>query len=37
MYYIIVNPASKSGKGLKIWSQIEQVLIEMKIKYKLIF
>lgn len=37
MYYIIVNPASKSGKGLKIWSQIEPVLIEKKIKYKLYF
>lgn len=37
MYYIIVNPASKSGKGLKIWSQIEPVLIEKKIKYKLFF
>ena len=37
MYYIIVNPASKSGKGLKIWSQIEPVLIEKKIEYKLYF
>lgn len=37
MYYIIVNPASKSGKGLKIWSQIEPVLIEKKIEYRLYF
>lgn len=37
MYYIIVNPASKSGKGLKIWSVLEPVLIEKKIEYKLFF
>lgn len=33
MYEIIVNPASKSGKGLKIWLQVEQVLREREIPF----
>jgi len=33
MYHIIVNPHSKSGKGLKVWEQIEQILINKKIDY----
>ncbi len=37
MYYIIVNPASKSGKGAKIWSVIEPALIQKKIEYKIFF
>ena len=37
MYYIIVNPASKSGKGAKIWSILEPVLEENKIEYKVFF
>ncbi len=37
MYYIIVNPASKSGKGAKIWSEIEPVLNEREIEYKVFF
>lgn len=37
MYYIIVNPASKSGKGEKIWSVIEPVLIQKEIEYKVFF
>ena len=37
MYYIIVNPASKSGKGAKIWSMLEPVLEESKIEYKVFF
>ena len=37
MYYIIVNPASKSGKGAKIWSMIEPVLIEKKVEYRVSF
>ena len=28
MYYIIVNPASKSGRGAKIYARIEPVLKE---------
>lgn len=37
MYYIIVNPASKSGKGAKIWATLEPVLQEKKIEYKVFF
>lgn len=37
MYYIIVNPASKSGKGAKIWSMLEPVLIEKKVEYHVSF
>ncbi len=34
MYHIIVNPASRSGKGLKIWkTQIEPALMREKIPY----
>lgn len=35
MYHIIVNPASKSGKGLSIWHTLEPVLIEKKVSYQL--
>lgn len=34
MYYIIINPASKSGRGAKIWSMLEPVLRQKKITYK---
>lgn len=37
MYYIIVNPASKSGRGAKIWSILEQILDEKEIEYKVFF
>lgn len=37
MYNIIVNPASKSGRGAKIWSMIEPVLAKKKIEYKVFF
>lgn len=37
MYYIIVNPASKSGKGTRIWAKLEPVLLEKKIKYQVYF
>lgn len=37
MYYVIVNPASKSGKGAGIWSQIEQILNERSIEYQVFF
>lgn len=37
MYYIIVNPASKSGKGIKIWSQIKPALDGKAIEYKVFF
>lgn len=37
MYHIIVNPASKSGKGKKIWKVIEPVLLEKEVPYEVYF
>lgn len=38
MYHIIINPASRSGKGLKIWKkQVEPLLHEEGIKYRSYF
>ena len=34
MYYIIVNPASKSGHGLSIWQNLEPVFQKKKIPYR---
>lgn len=34
MYYFIVNPVSRSGKGLKIWEYAEEILKERKIEYE---
>ncbi len=35
MYYIIMNPSSKSGKGLSSWQKLEPIFQERKIPYKL--
>ena len=35
MYYIIVNPASRSGHSLSIWQKLEPVFQEKKIPYQL--
>ncbi len=38
MYHIIINPASRSGKGERIWKkQIEPVLLHNKIAYQAYF
>ncbi len=37
MYHIIVNPASKTGKGKKIWSDLEPILVDRGIDYKVVF
>ena len=37
MYYIIVNPASRSGRGAKIWSVLEPVFSERELPYKVFF
>lgn len=37
MYYIIVNPASKSGKGKKIWKSVETVLNQKEVSYQVLF
>lgn len=34
MYYIIMNPASKSGRGIEIWKRIEPVLISREVPYQ---
>lgn len=36
MYYIIINPASKSGRGKKIWAGLEPILRQRHIAYKAI-
>jgi len=37
MYYVIVNPASRTGKGKTLWSDIEPVLVEQAVDYKVFF
>lgn len=37
MYHIIVNPASKSGRGAKIWKEIEPILLKRAIPYQVYF
>ena len=37
MYYVIVNPASKSGRGREIWAELEQIFIKKQIAYKVLF
>lgn len=34
MYHIIINPTSKSGKGLSIWKSLEKLLSEKNVPYK---
>ncbi|MDE6738394.1 MAG: diacylglycerol kinase family lipid kinase [Lachnospiraceae bacterium] len=34
MYHIIINPTSKSGKGLAIWKTLEPVLLEKEVSYR---
>ena len=37
MYYFIINPNSRSGKGALIWKDLEKVLLERNIEYKTYF
>jgi len=37
MYSFIVNPYSRSGRGMKIWNKIEPVLNERGVDYKVYF
>lgn len=37
MYYFIVNPNSRSGKGELIWKELRQVLRQKHISYKAVF
>lgn len=36
MYYIILNPASKSGQGIELWKKLEPILIRRKVSYQLL-
>ena len=36
MYYIIINPTSKSGMGKKFWKRIQPILEERQIEYQAI-
>lgn len=36
MYYIILNPASKSGRGIQIWKRLKPVFEQRNLPYKLI-
>lgn len=37
MYNIIINPASKSGKGIFIWKELEPVLEQKNIDYRVMY
>ncbi len=37
MYYVIVNPASKSGQGCAIWNRLRQIFEEREIPYNVLF
>lgn len=37
MYYFIVNPASSSGKGMKIWQTVESILSTEHVPYHVFF
>lgn len=37
MYYFIVNPASRSGKGMEVWKQAEKILLQNKFPYQVSF
>lgn len=37
MYHIIINPASKSGRGVQIWKTLEPIFSERNIPYKMIY
>ena len=36
MYYIILNPASKSGQGISLWKKLEPILADRQISYRLL-
>lgn len=37
MYYFIVNPSSRSGKGAKVWQQVEAELEAAAVDYRVFF
>lgn len=37
MYFFIVNPSSRSGKGAKVWQQVEAELEQATVEYRVFF
>lgn len=37
MYYFIVNPGSRTGKGSMLWAELEEKLLRSRIKYEVFF
>ena len=37
MYYVIVNPSSKSGRGLQIWKELEPLFTRKNIEYQVFY
>lgn len=37
MYHIILNPSSKSGRGIQIWNQIKPIFEKENIPYKIMY
>ena len=37
MYYFVVNPQARSGKGKVTWEKIEKVLQRREIPYEVLF
>lgn len=37
MHYIIINPASRSGKGIEIWKELEPIMTERGVKHHTIY
>lgn len=37
MYYFIVNPSSRSGRGRKVWQQVEAELERLFVEYRVFF
>ena len=36
-YFFICNPVSQSGKGIKIWNEVEKYLKEQSVEYEVLF
>ena len=37
MYHVLINPTSKSGRGIKLWKILEPIFTERDIKYKMMY
>lgn len=37
MYHVIINPSSKSGRGVKLWRKLEPIFKKRNIPYKMIY